>query len=104
MSQPPADIEIRSESFLFDYNEMMQKFAALVLSRIYCALPEYQIVPDGNTLEGGFRLCVRTADGKRLLTFAGQNETACARDLLDRLEQAGLWQSVTQPSPGTDHH
>jgi hypothetical protein len=90
MRQGTIEIDTIAMNKGIDYNRLLECFGALVISRLFCGLPQYMILPE--LPPAGNRVCLQllTSDGRSLLRFSGENEEECARSLFEAIEQCGL--------------
>ena len=97
MNQGKIDIDVIALNKGIDYNRLLEYFGAIVISRLFCGLPQYMILPEQSLSEGRLRLHLLTTDGRSLLCFSGENEEECARSLFEAMEQSGLL-TASKPS------
>lgn len=90
MNQGKIDIDVIALNKGIDYNRLLEYFGAIVISRLFCGLPQYMILPEQSLSEGRLRLHLLTTDGRSLLSFSGENEEECARSLFEAIERSGL--------------
>ena len=90
MHQGKIDIDVIALNRGIDYNRLLECFGAIVISRLFCGLQEYMILPEQPLAKGRLRLHLLTPGGRSLLCFSGENEEECARSLFEALEASGL--------------
>lgn len=90
MNQGKIEIDVIAQNRDIDYNRLLECFGAIVISRLFCGLQEYMILPEQPLAKGRLRLHLLAPGGRSLLCFSGENEEECARSLFEAIERSGL--------------